>query len=58
MFEELDPQYVAAMAERADRLMAQHQIPRTPANFVVWFSYSRGDLPELRQVSASRKFPR
>lgn len=50
MFEELDPQYAAAMAERTDRLMAQHQIPRTPANFVVWFSYSRGDLLELRQV--------
>jgi len=50
MFEELDPQYAAAMADRADRLMAQHQIPRTPANFTVWFSYSRGDLPELRRV--------
>jgi diguanylate cyclase len=50
MYEELDSQYAAAMASRADRLMAQHQIPRTPANFAVWFSFSRGDLPELRQV--------
>jgi diguanylate cyclase len=50
MFEELDPQYAAAIADRADDLMARHQIPRTPANFAVWFSYSRGDLPELRQV--------
>lgn len=50
MFEEFDPQYAAAMADRADRLMAQHGIPRTPANFAVWFSYSRGDLPELKQV--------
>jgi diguanylate cyclase len=61
MLEELDPQYAAAMADRADRLMAQHGIPRTPANFAVWFSYSRGDLPELKQIieiliSGKRRF--
>jgi diguanylate cyclase len=50
MFEELDPQYAAAIAERTNRLMIQHGVPQTPANYSVWFSYARGDLMELSQI--------
>ena len=48
--EELDPDYAAALADRANRYMAQHGVTPTPDNFAVWFSYSRGDLPELKRA--------
>lgn len=53
MFEELDLQYAAAISERTNRIMAQHGVPQTPANYFVWFSYARGDLLELKSVIES-----
>ena len=50
MFEELDPQYAAVIAGRANRLMVQYGIPQTPANYYVRFRYARGDLIELSHV--------
>src|SRR5665647_2764806 len=46
--EELDPDYAAALADRANRYMVQHGVTPTPGNFAVWFSYSRGSFPELK----------
>ena len=48
--EEIDHDYATTMADRASRLMMQHGVAPTPSNFAVWFSYSRGTLPELKRV--------
>ena len=48
--EELDLEYATELAGRASRLMAQHGVAPTPNNFAVWFSYSRGTVPELKQT--------
>ena len=48
--EELDPDYAAALADRANRYMARHGVTPSPGNFAVWYSYSRGIVPELKQA--------
>jgi len=48
--EEIDPDYATALADRANRHMVQHGVTPTPSNFAVWFSYSRGALPELKRT--------
>jgi diguanylate cyclase len=48
--EELDPDYAAAMAERANRHMVQHGVAPTPNNFAVWFNYSCNTGPELKRT--------
>jgi diguanylate cyclase len=49
-FEDLDPDYAAALADRANGLMAEHGVPRTPGNFSVWFNYARGASPDLKRA--------
>ena len=44
-FEEIDLDYATAMAERANRHMAQHGVAPTPNNFAVWFNYSCNTKP-------------
>ena len=48
--EELDPDYAAALADRANRYIAQHGVTPTPDNFAVWFAYARGASPELKRA--------
>ena len=48
--EEIDLDYAIALADQANRHMAQHGVAPTPNNFAVWFNYSRGNLPELKRV--------
>jgi diguanylate cyclase len=50
MFDDLDPDYATAIANRANRLMARHGVTPTPGSFAVWFNYARGTPPELRQA--------
>lgn len=49
-FEEIDLDYATAMAERANRHMAQHGVAPTPNNFAVWFNYSCNTQPELKRT--------
>jgi diguanylate cyclase len=46
--DEVDLDYARAVADRANRYMSFHEIAPTPNNFAIWFSYSRGDIPELK----------
>jgi diguanylate cyclase len=48
--EEIDLDYATALADQANRHMARHGVAPTPDNFAVWFSYSRGTLPELKRT--------
>jgi len=48
--EELDPDYAAALADRANRYIVQHGVTPTPNNFAVWFAYSRGAPLELKRA--------
>jgi diguanylate cyclase len=50
VLDEIDPDYARAVADRANHYMTLHGIAPTPNNFAVWFSYSRGDLPELKRT--------
>jgi diguanylate cyclase len=50
VFEETDLDYATAMAECANRHMAQHGVAPTPNNFAVWFSYSCNIQPELERT--------
>jgi diguanylate cyclase len=59
--EELDLDYATLLANRASHCMVQHGVAPTPDNFAVWFSYSRGTLPELKRaidalIAAKRQF--
>jgi diguanylate cyclase len=47
---DIDFDQATAMAGRALQLMAEHNVPATPQNFEVWFSYARGSSPELNKV--------
>jgi diguanylate cyclase len=47
---EVDFEDASAMAGRAFQLMAQHNVPATPQNFEVWFTFARGTLPELNKT--------
>jgi diguanylate cyclase len=48
--DELDSEYAVAMADRANRYMMQYGVTPTPANFAVWFAYSRGLPLELKRT--------
>src|SRR5689334_13964237 len=48
--DDLDADYAAALAERANRSMADHGVTPTPGNFAVWFNYARGASPELKRA--------
>jgi diguanylate cyclase len=52
--EELDPDYAAALADRANRYLVQHGVTPTPNNFAVWFAYARGASPELKRAIDAR----
>jgi diguanylate cyclase len=59
--EDMDSDYATAMAERANRYMAQYGVAPTPGNFAVWFSYAQGALPELKRtidilISGNKRF--
>jgi diguanylate cyclase len=59
--EDMAADYATAMAERANRYMAQHGVAPTPGNFAVWFSYAQGALPELKRtidilIAGNRRF--
>ena len=60
-FEEIDRDYAIAIAERANRHMAQHGVTPTPNNFAVWFDYSCNTKPELKRtidilIAGKRRF--
>jgi len=48
--EDIDPDYAASLADRANRYIAQRGVTPTPSNFAVWFAYSRGAPPELKRA--------
>jgi diguanylate cyclase len=39
-----------SFAETALQAMATHQVPPTPANFALWYTYATGLLPELNRT--------
>ncbi|HEY2134989.1 MAG TPA: GGDEF domain-containing protein [Xanthobacteraceae bacterium] len=45
-----DFELTTTMAGRALQLMAQHNVPATPQNFELWFTYARGADPELNKT--------
>src|SRR5215467_4132041 len=47
---EIDFADATSTAERALHLMLQHNVPATPQNFEVWFTFALGSAPELNQV--------
>ncbi len=50
LISEADFDYASSMAGRALKLMAQHNVPATPQNFEVWFTFARGTLPDLNKT--------
>lgn len=48
--DELDLEYAKSISDRAIQYMDLHQVARSPRNFAVWFSYARGDVPELKRT--------
>lgn len=50
LISEADFDYASAMAGRALQLMAEHNVPATPQNFEVWFTFARGTLPALNKT--------
>ncbi len=50
LINDVDPDYASSMAGRALQLMAQHNIPTTPQNFEVWFTFARGTAPDLNKT--------
>jgi diguanylate cyclase len=49
-FDDLDHDYVASVAARAMRAMAEQRILPTPNNFAVWFHYFAGVHDDLRNA--------
>jgi len=47
---EVDSEYASSMAGRALQLMALHNVPATPQNFEVWFTFARGTAPDLSKT--------
>jgi diguanylate cyclase len=47
---DVDSDYASAMAGRALQLMAQHNVPATPQNFEVWFTFARGTAADLNKT--------
>jgi diguanylate cyclase len=50
LINDVDSDYASSMAGRALQLMAQHNIPATPQNFEVWFTFARGTAPDLNKT--------
>ena len=58
---EIDFDFATTIADRANRLMAQHGVPPTPDNFSVWFYYAMGGSLTLKKtidilIANKRKF--
>ena len=47
---DLESEHVASVSAQALQLMAQLDVPVTPANFTVWFAYVLGRSPALRKT--------
>jgi diguanylate cyclase len=47
---DVDSEYASSMAGRALQLMALHNVPATPQNFEVWFTFARGTAPDLNKT--------
>lgn len=48
--DEFELEYAKSISDRANQYMDLHQVAPSPANFAVWFSYVRGDVPELKRT--------
>lgn len=48
--DELDFEYAAFIAERANSLMVRLKIAQTPANYSIWFNYCQGTSPKLKRA--------
>jgi len=48
--DELDFEYAAFIAERANSLMSRLKIAQTPANYSIWFNYCQGTSPKLKRA--------
>ena len=48
--DEFNFEYAKSISEQANQYMELHQVAPSPKNFAVWFSYARGDLPELKRT--------
>ncbi len=48
--DELDVEYAAFIAERANALMSRLKIAQTPANYAIWFNYCQGTSPQLKRA--------
>jgi len=48
--DELDFEYAAFIAERANSLMIRLKIAQTPANYSIWFNYCQGTSPKLKRA--------
>ena len=60
-FDDIDYDYAATTADRANGLMSQHGVPPTPDNFSVWFYYAMGGSLALKKtidilIANKRKF--
>ena len=58
---EIDFDFATSIADRANRMMAQHGVPPTPDNFSVWFYYAMGGSLTLKKtidilIANKRKF--
>src|SRR5206468_7694122 len=58
---EIDSEYATAMAARANHYMGQLAEPPIPDNFAVWFNYSTGASPGLKEaidalIAGNRRF--
>src|SRR5690349_11769939 len=47
---DFDSEYASSMAGRALQLMALHNVPATPQNFEVWFTFARGTASDLNKT--------
>jgi diguanylate cyclase len=50
LINDVDAEYASSMAGRALQLMARYNIPATPQNFEVWFTFARGTAPDLNKT--------
>jgi diguanylate cyclase len=50
LINDVDSDYASSMAGRALKLMAQHNVPATPQNFEVWFTFARGTAADLNKT--------
>jgi diguanylate cyclase len=50
LFDDMDVDYAASVAERTMRSMSQRSVPATPSNYSVWFNYVLGSSPGLNKA--------